>query len=291
MREYKDAAALRRALEARLKRQSDDDGTDLGRLRRRAVFDRLAARLSADPEGEWILKGGAALEFRLRDRARATKDLDLATRSSDVDGNTVRDALLDALGEDPDGDWFTFRVASPVALAADTGGRPAWRFSVEARLAGKPFAGVRLDVAARGEEVAATEPLPLLGVLEFAGIPARAIEAVDRRQHFAEKLHAFTRDYGDRPNTRVKDLADLILLIETGLLPNHELHDVVRHVFTVRATHPLPYPLPDPPPLWRDTYPPLANGLTETAPSLDAALDVLRTFWTKTVADTTETEL
>ncbi|MFI5990814.1 nucleotidyl transferase AbiEii/AbiGii toxin family protein [Streptomyces sp. AM 4-1-1] len=288
---YKDATALRRALEARLKRQSDSDGTDLGRLRRRVVFDRLAARLSADPDGEWILKGGAALEFRLRNRARATKDLDLAVRATDLDGDAIRDALLDAVGEDPDGDWFTFRIAPPVALAADAAGRPAWRFSVEAGLAGKPFAGIRLDVAARAEELAATEPLALLGVLEFAGIPARTIEAVDRRQHFAEKLHAFSRDYGDRPNTRVKDLADLVLLIETGLVPDRELYDVVEHVFTVRATHPLPSALPDPPPLWRETYPSLADGLTETTPSLDAALALLRVFWDKAVADTTGTEL
>lgn len=291
MKEYKDAAALRRALEARLKRQSDSDGTDLGRLRRRVVFDRLAARLSADLAGEWILKGGAALEFRLRDRARATKDLDLAVRAEGRDGNAMRDALIDALAEDPDGDWFTFRVAAPVALVSDAAGRPAWRFSVEAGLAGKPFAGIRLDVAARGEEVAATEPLSLFGVLEFAGIPARAIEAVDRRQHFAEKLHAFSRDYGDRPNTRVKDLADLVLLIETGLTPDRELYGVVQHVFIVRATHPVPSALPDPPPLWRETYPPLAERLTETAPSLDAALGLLRDFWDKAVANTTGTEL
>jgi hypothetical protein len=264
-KQYQDAIALRRVLEARLKRQSETNGVDLGRLRRRAVFDRLAARLSADPGGRWILKGGAALEFRLRDRARATKDLDLAVRATDLDGHALRDALLDALTEDPDEDWFTFRVGPPVDLAPDAAGRPAWRFSVEAGLGGKPFASFRLDVAARGEEVAATERLALLGVLEFAGISARTIEAVDRRQHFAEKLHAFPRDYGDRPNTRVKDLADLVLLIETGLAPDSELHSVVRHVFNARATHPLPNVLPDPPPLWREAYPPLADGLTDHA--------------------------
>lgn len=264
---------------------------DLAQLRRRAVFDRLAARLSADTAGGWILKGGVALEFRLRDRARATKDLDLAVRATDLDGHAIRDALLDALSEDPDEDWFTFRVASPVNLAADIAGRPAWRFSVEAGLAGRPFASIRLDVAARGEEIAATERLALPGVLEHAGIPARTIEAVDRRQHFAEKLHAFTRDYGDRPNTRVKDLADLVLLIETGLAPDFELHSVVQHVFSVRATHSLPNVLPDPPPLWRETYPPLADGLTETAPTLEAALDLLRDFWAKASTTTTGTEL
>ncbi|MBB0245684.1 nucleotidyl transferase AbiEii/AbiGii toxin family protein [Streptomyces alkaliphilus] len=270
-----------------MKQQSESDGTDLGRLRRRVVFDRLAARLSVDGEAEWILKGGAALEFRLRDRARATKDLDLAVRAGEVDGGVIREALLDALSEDPDKDWFTFRVGAPTVLAADAAGRPAWRFSVEAGLAGKPFAGIRLDVAARGEEVAATEPLPLLGVLDFAGVPARVIDAVDRRQHFAEKLHALTRDYGNRPNTRVKDLTDLVLLIENGLEPDHRLYAVVRHVFTVRATHSLPDTLPPPPPEWRHTYPRLATGLTETPPVLDAAVNLVEVFWAETTGGAT----
>ncbi|GAA0623795.1 nucleotidyl transferase AbiEii/AbiGii toxin family protein [Streptomyces crystallinus] len=287
---YQDAVALRRALEARLKRQSETEATDLGRLRRRVVFDRIAARLSADSEAEWILKGGAALEFRLRNRARATKDMDLAIRETGLTGGTLREALLDALAEDPDGDWFTFRVPAPVELAADTGGRPAWRFSIEAGLGGKPFAGVRIDVAARGEEVAATEPLPLLGALDFAGIPARTIEAVDRRQHFAEKLHALTREYGDRPNTRVKDLADLVLLIETGMAADAELDGVVRHVFTIRDTHAVPHLIPDPPPLWRDTYPLLAEGLTETTATLDGALTTVREFWARVVNASTGTE-
>lgn len=65
----------------------------------------------------------------------------------------------------------------------------------------------------REEEPAATERITLPGVLAFADIAPRKIEAVHRRQHFAEKLHALTRDYGGRPNTRVKDLVDLALLI------------------------------------------------------------------------------
>ncbi|MGK4905780.1 nucleotidyl transferase AbiEii/AbiGii toxin family protein [Streptomyces albus] len=290
MRTYQDAVALRRALEARLKRQSETDSIDLGRLRRRVVFDRVAARLSADPKVEWVLKGGAALEFRLRDRARATKDMDFAIRETGLVGGTLREALLDALVEDPDGDWFTFRVPMPLELAADTGGRPAWRFSIEAGLGGKPFAGVRIDIAARGEEVAATESLPLLGALDFAGMPARTIEAVDRRQHFAEKLHALTREYGDRANTRVKDLTDLVLLIETGMAADAELYRVVRHVFTIRNTHDVPRSIPDPPPQWRDTYPLLAGQLTETTPTLGAALTSVRGFWAKAVTASTGTE-
>lgn len=290
MKQYRDATALRRALETRLKQESEHTGTDLGRLHRRVMFDRLAVRLSADDGTQWILKGGAALEFRLRGRARATKDLDLAITSASADGLAVRELLIDALAEDPDGDWFSFRVKEPVALAVDGGGRGAWRFSVEAWLAGKSFAGIRLDVAARGEELAVTEQLELPGSLHFAGIPARSIEAVERRQHFAEKLHALTRDYGDRPNTRTKDLVDLVLLIEDGLHPDKALVDVVRHVFTIRATHPCPVTIPDPPPRWRTDYPALAVGLTETTRDLPSALKLLRGFWSTAHDDASRTE-
>jgi predicted nucleotidyltransferase component of viral defense system len=290
VKRYNDATALRRALEVRLKQESEDTGTDLGRLRRRVMFDRLAARLSVDDGAQWILKGGAALEFRLQGRARATKDLDLAVTGGVTDGLAVRELLIDALAEDPDGDWFSFRVKEPVALATDAGGRGAWRFSVEAWLAGKAFAGIRLDVAARGEELAVTEQLKLPGSLSFAGIPARSIEAVERRQHFAEKLHALTRDYGDRPNTRIKDLIDLILLIENGLPADKALVDVVRHVFTVRDTHAYPVTIPGPPPRWRMEYPELADGLTETASDLASALKLLRSFWSTALDDISGTE-
>ncbi len=290
MKQYQNGLDLRRALEVRLKRQSELDGRDLGRLRRRVVFDRLAARLASDPEQCWILKGGAALEFRMYPRARATKDIDFALAAVPTDGTTVRDRLIDALADDVDGDWFSFLVSPPATLAADAAGRGAWRYSAEAVLGGKTFACIRLDVAARSEELAATEQLALPGALQFAGIPARAIEAVDRRQHFAEKLHALTRDYGDRPNTRVKDLVDLILLIEDGLVADSTLVAAVRHVFDIRNTHPLPESIPDPPPLWRTQYPDAATHLTEAPANLEAALAVLRAYWTTALDKATRTD-
>ncbi|MGW7219856.1 nucleotidyl transferase AbiEii/AbiGii toxin family protein [Streptomyces sp. NPDC054826] len=276
---YGDATALRRALEVRLKQQSADTGTDLARRRRLVVFDRVAARLSAGPAAGRVLKGGAVMEFRLRGRARTTKDMDLAARADSeprLDGPAVRELLI-AVDEDEDG--FLFQVSPPIELKADTAWRGGWRFSVESRLAGRTFATVRIDIVAREEEIALTEKLPLPNTLGFAGTPPRDIEAVDRRQHFAEKLHAFTRDYGDRPNTRVKDLVDLVLLIESGLVPDMSVVDAVRHVFTIRATHEVPAVLPEPPPSWAQIYPELAEGLTNTPPRLDSALDLVREFW------------
>jgi hypothetical protein len=283
---YRDAAALRRALEARLKQDAIDFGTDLARRRRLVVFDRVAARLSADRRAGWVLKGGAVLEFRLRDRARTTRDIDLAACPDGepaLSGSAVRELLIDALAIDEDGDGLLFQVSPATELRTDAAGRGGWRFSVESRMAGRIFATVRVDVVARGEEIALTEQLQLPNLLEFAGTPPRQIEAVDRRQHFAEKLHAFTRDYGDRPNTRVKDLVDLVLLIETGMAADTGLIKAVEHVFAIRATHDVPEVPHDPPQGWSVIYPGLAEGLTEASPRLDAALDLVRGFWAEAI--------
>ncbi|MFD3706395.1 nucleotidyl transferase AbiEii/AbiGii toxin family protein [Nocardia sp. NPDC058658] len=290
MKHYGTGSDLRTALEFRLKREADDSGTDLGRLRRRVVFDRLATRLAADQDHAWILKGGAALEFRLYPRARATKDLDFALSAQGIDGKSVRDLLIDCLIEDVGGDWFSFEVSQPTELALDAAGRAAWRFSVQANLGGRQFACVRLDVANRSEELSGTERLRLPGTLSFAGIACGTIEAVDRHQHFAEKLHALTRDYGHRPNTRVKDLVDLVLLIEDGLEPNPCLVRVVEHVFTVRSTHSVPEQIDQPPPLWVNQYPNLAEDLTTTRPDLQQALALVRNFWTMALAQQNQPE-
>ncbi|MFG1923711.1 nucleotidyl transferase AbiEii/AbiGii toxin family protein [Cryptosporangium sp. NPDC048952] len=235
--------------------------------------------MATDEGAEWVLKGGAALEFRLRERARTTKDLDVAARLGCLKGDDVRSRLIEAISPDLDGDGFVFRAAQPTDLSDDLAGRGAWRFTIRALLAGRLFATIKLDVVARSEEIAVTEQLSLPNTLDFAGTPPRSIEAVDRRQHFAEKLHALTRDYGNRANTRVKDLADLVLLIESGLLPDSSLVAVVRHVFDVRGTHALPRRIADPPLAWASQYPGIAEKLTDSPPTVSDAMAVLRDFW------------
>ena len=78
-------------------------------------------------------------------------------------------------------------------------------------------------------------------------MPTSRRSAVDLYQHFAEKLHALVREYGDRPSSRVKDLADLILFIDGGLEPTQELVSAVGDVFLARGSARAPVELPDPP--------------------------------------------
>lgn len=283
MNAYTDPARFRQALEQRLNTRAEETGVEINRLRRRVVFECLLGRCEMAAPGEWVLKGGMALEVRLSERARATRDLDLAIRDGGV-AVPVRERLVDVLLADPLGDRFEFQIAGEEELAPDEAGRPGRRFSVLVNLAGREFAHVRLDVVERSEEMAGTERIRLPGLLAFAGLPAVEIEVVDRAQHFAEKLHALTRTYGDRPNTRVKDLVDLILLIEDGLRPDIRLRENVGHVFRARATHAVPAEIPDPPAEWAPIFAQQADDVGLSAPGLPNALTVLRAFWADTLA-------
>jgi hypothetical protein len=216
---------------------------------------------------------------RWRERARTTKDLDLALRERPADGEDLLDLLVEQLSEDPDGDGFRFVIGQPSPLPDDTAGRPAWRFAARALLAGREFARIKIDIVARSEELIATERLMLPGALAFAGFPQRDVEAAAPAQHFAEKLHALTRRYPGRENTRVRDLVDLLLLIENGLPDAAEALTVCRQVFATRATHELPEHISDPPAAWSDTYAMLAADLDVQAATIPEAMERLDDFW------------
>lgn len=279
---YESPAALRAALEDRLQNEARNRDIDLGRLRRRAVFERILVRLESEQPGTWVVKGAIALEVRLKERARATKDLDLAIREDVTSGDEVRDLIVEGLAVDVDGDGFRFEVGPPKDITAEMGGRPGWRFSIEASLAGKQFAQVRLDVVARRpDEVTETQRVSLPGSMTFAGFPTRQVEVVTATQHFAEKLHAFTRNYGDRENSRVRDLADMVLLIEDGFENPASVFSAVERVFRDRKTHKVPIEIPDPPSSWAPIYDAMAKELDIQAPNVDDAMKIVRNFWNK----------
>jgi len=290
-RQYASPSALRDGLEASLAAEAATRRIDPNRLRRHVAFERLLLRLAADAPGgapRWVLKGGLALELRLGLRARATRDLDLALLEPPADGRSAHLCLVEALSRDVQGDFFAFLVQAPRTLTADRGGRPGWRFPVDARLAGRTFAALRLDVVSRADEmVGGTEAFAFPSRLAFACYPpVVTVQAAALTQHAAEKLHALTRSYEDRPNTRTKDLVDLVLLIENDLIDASRLGERVRAVFLTRATHDLPDDLPPVPAAWRQDYAALVAGLDVEATTMDAALERVRAFWRSCVVQT-----
>jgi hypothetical protein len=250
--------AYRRSLEDRLRASANDDGRDLGWLRRRHVFLRVLHRLAANQPDEWVLKGGFAVELRRPGLARTTLDIDLTLRhrmAGDIDEARVRTPLVRALSADVDGDFFQFAVGPGTPLADDTHGRAAWRFTVDAILAGRSFVKFHLDLVERPEELIGITTLRLpVGIAAPPGAVVRSVVVTDLRQQFAEKVHALTRSYANGESTRVKDLLDIVLLVDDGLIGDAELYVVVRRVFAVRGTSELPTVLGAPPLAWAEPF-------------------------------------
>lgn len=276
---YDTAHALRTALEQRLLNQSRDSGVALDRLRRRVVFQRVLARLQAAEPGEWVLKGGMALEVRLNDEARLTKDLDLGLRAAQVEGEQLRERIIEALGPDPYGDRFEFEVGGAKRLMEDGGGHETWRVKVSLALAGKPFGGIALDISPREHELHATVTLQLPNALDFAGVLSPQIEIIDLPRHAAEKFHGMTKDFGERENSRVRDLVDLVILHEHDLLSPRPVALAIRQVWSEREGGVAPADLPHLPDGWADRYVALAAGLGLRADSLTEAAAVVAGFW------------
>jgi len=276
---YGTPAALRMALEQRLLTRSNETGINLDRLRRRVLFERIVARLEAVEPGRWVLKGGMALEVRLRDDARLTKDLDLGLRGPVPSAGALHERLVDALTTDQDGDGFILAARRPVPLAEDGAGDLTWRVKVAATLAGKPFGGLQVDVSPRAHELDATDRVTLPNSLDFAGVPAAVIEIIDVHRHAAEKLHGMLRDFGDRENSRVRDLVDLVILIEHDLLAPVTLAVATRQVWAERDGVDPPNQLPALPDSWPGRYERLAADHDLSTQSFDNAAAIVRQFF------------
>lgn len=272
---YETARALRQSIEHRLR---STPGLDVQRARRHIVFERLLARLVDVSPERWVLKGGFALEVRLPERARATRDIDLAVALEPATTESVRDLLLDSLARDPGGDRFEFALADLRQLRPLDAGPVGWRLSIRADLDGRRFETVTADIVPRTTEDGRTDRRSLESSLRFAGIPDLEVQLVDLAHHFAEKLAAYTAARGGRENTRVKDLTDLVLLVETGLEPTRTVRDVADVVFEARGD-PAPSVLPPPPTSWGATYAAQAAEVRLAAVTLEDAHRVVQQFW------------
>ena len=282
---YATAAAFRRALEDRLQDIAGKENVDLQRLRLQVAFDRLLARLfqAAQPRAlTWVLKGGYAMELRIK-AARTTKDIDLTMRSIlssdekkvDKKNMAVLEKLQEVAAFSSD-DFFVYTIGEPIADldAAPYGGA---RFPVAARLDGRVFVGFHLDV---GIGDAVMEPLEVIegrDWLGFAGIASPSLYMISREQQFAEKLHAHTLPRKGAVNSRVRDLVDMVLLIQSSTLTRNKVIEAIRITFELRKTHRIPGTLPAPPADWQKPYEAHARECRLSG-QVEDAFEILRTF-------------
>lgn len=272
---YASPAAFKQALEQRL-RTGAQTGPRLRRSRQLLVFERFLARIVTIFGDAATLKGGLALELRIKE-ARATKDVDLRVTGSAQELLTN----LQAAGRLDLGDFMTFEVL-PNAQHSDLLNEglkyDGLRFNVEGKLAGKiygePF----------GTDVVLGEPLfgePDLvtadDLLAFAGLPPPTLRVYPLETHIAEKLHAYTLPRA-KPNTRVKDLPDLALLATAQPIAAQRLRSALEQTFAFRNTHPLPARLPEPLAIWTTPYAAMAQENRMAWATLPGVTEAARQF-------------
>ncbi len=282
---YQTHAAFRQALEERLKQREQQTGEPLVRLRKRVVFERCMARLQREKNSPWVLKGGFALELRLGERARVTKDLDLGVnlgyfKNIELSPAEVARRLREDLSE-PSTDHFGFLVPETGEEELSIPGVKAYRYAVETRVDGRRFENIRVDVGLGDPLIPPFEELPSSDLLSFAGIPRATIRTTSRAQHLAEKVHALTRPFDDRINTRVKDLADILLLMNLGLPRSVVVKKAVEEIFAVRRTHEVPKAIETPPVSWAASFAAIVSELGLSENTLDSATARLNEYWKK----------
>jgi hypothetical protein len=227
-------------------------------------------RATAGDEPSFIVKGGVALELRLRNRARATKDVDLALRLPDAD---LALTLERALTGDPYQGFSFRRKREPLLL---DNGVVNMEFAVS--YLGGAWASVVIDIA-RGESGETDiEWLPAIPLTDAFGVTGPdALPCLPLRLHVAQKLHGMTLP--PRPgkrNERFRDLIDLLLL-EALVTDPKDLRKTCEQVFQTRDTHPWP-PLLELPDHWIEPIARLIRELNLPIADANAGMTRVRQF-------------
>jgi len=199
-------------------------------------------------------------------------------------GKIVREMLQNAASVSL-GDWFAYVIGPPIMdlTAAPYGGA---RFPVEARMDERIFARFHLDAGIGDVVMQPLETIVCRDWLGFAGIDTSQVRMIAREQQFAEKIHAYTLPRNSA-NSRVKDLADLALLIGSGELDKQRILDALRLTFERRATHDLPPSLIPPPADWRIRFQALAEECGFSA-DVAAAFAGVQEYLTEVLSRRTE---
>lgn len=262
---FKTSRDFRQSLETRIRNISLETAIPLVRLRKLVVFERFLIRLLHIHPDRWVLKGGYALQLRLRDSARTTKGIDLLSKEQE---DKIYPALQ-AAGFLDLGDWFSFEVAPATKSALE--GPSILRFPVRAYLDNRIFESFHIDVGMGDPIIGPIDYLDTPDLLSFANLTPVSIPCYPINQQIAEKLHAYSRPRGVGPSSRVKDFIDIFLLAELGEINKKELLAAIRATFNHASTHEIPAELSPPPKEWLRSYNNMAESLGLGDISLDEA--------------------
>ncbi|MEU4289457.1 nucleotidyl transferase AbiEii/AbiGii toxin family protein [Kribbella sp. NPDC026596] len=277
---YRNAAAFRAGVEARIKAEAKAHRTrTMEEVRRQFLLQRFLARVFADAETGWVLKGGTGLLVRVPD-ARHSNDIDLLY--PDPEGQLV-DAVADLRRRAaiaPAGDLLGFEQAEPRLGGGQGVDHVVAQVKVSAYLGVTEYGRFPIDLSLNqriAEPVERRRPRP---VVELPGCdPLPEFVLYPLAEQIADKLCAMYGLYGpnrDQPSTRYRDLVDLVIIV------THEAIDAMRATEALndeakRRELNLPHKLVAPSEHWEAGYARTASGtmLTPELRTIDSALETV----------------
>ena len=208
------------------------------------------------------IKGAVALELRLPERARATKDIDLVIDGADEDdlAAVLREALRDDYQDS------SFRVKGEPYVMPNN----AVRVEVAMAYRGQSWSTIQVDLSRQEGGATEVELVDALEMEPFGLSTPSALPCLSLRYHIAQKIHGMTQPTAekDASNERFRDLADVLLLRQlVEDLP--AVRAACVEVFAFRGTHGWP-PALEPPAFWEELFAELAEGLELEEKTLEA---------------------
>jgi Nucleotidyl transferase AbiEii toxin, Type IV TA system len=283
---YRDGVAMWRAVGDRARATTKSTGQPTNELIRRLVYDRFLARVFADPEAPWVLKGGTAVLARVND-ARHSKDVDLLRSLGNIDDALA--ALRAAAAVDL-ADHFRFVLGATRPTGGPT--QPdlvGYRVQIDAYCGTRRCETFSVDLVTGSLMTTAPELVRSSTPLEVPGLSTPTVRAYPVVDHIADKLAATETTYADGArSSRVRDLVDLVVFARTQHVDGDSLHTAI---VAERLHRGLPAAeIFDVPQAWFISYPPLAaktphcDGLHDTAQAVGLIAAFLEPAMTGTAA-------
>jgi hypothetical protein len=234
----------------------------LGGALERAGFDGAGRKFT--------IKGGVALEMRLRHLARATKDLDLVLLS---EGDLIQE-LASALERPYEG--FSFRLRGEPHVMPNR----AVRAEVALQYLGKSWGTIQVDITRQEGGRTEVDMVDAISLAPFGLGGPETLPCLSLPYHVAQKIHAMTAPPPEgRRNDRFRDLVDLLLMRE-WITDFEVVQRACREVFEARGTHAWP-PFFTPPDHWIEQFATMAVEMVLPIIDLHQAAIEIRQFIVK----------
>lgn len=196
-----------------------------------ALLGLLQANETRSGTTRFVVKGGVAIELRLRGRARATRDLDLTVHSPV--GNLV-EIIESAIEGEFNG--FTFRRNG----AAHVMPNATIRIRIAAQYKSQSWTSVQVDASPSELPTENVEYTDSISMAEFGLATPPPVPCLSLPVQLAQKVHALTQPRSSIEDpVRTRDLVDILLLREF-VTDFRILKKACVAVFSVRLTHSWP---------------------------------------------------